>query len=151
MLKCGIRVSLKNVSDKEVILARRTFPPGFLLHSIELKKKVFENEMQKAYLTEVGFLLYSGRTGDPGHEYEPVKPLMPNVYLKPGEKAEIVNYNLKSLNQFYDISANNVYELTFYTRNYIGDNQVAEFPKPSKTIRFKIEGNDYWPDKYLGW
>ena len=44
------------------------------------------------------------------------------------------------------------YELTFYTRNFLGsdDEQIGEYPKPC-TIRFKIEGNTNWLDSQVVW
>ena len=58
----------------------------------------------------------------------------------------------KTLNWYYDLSETGEYELTFYTRNYLGsdEEQIGEYPKPCM-VRFKIEGYGHWLDQHVVW
>ena len=74
-------------------------------------------------------------------------------YLEPGDIRRI-HLPYKALNWYYDLSLTGEYELTFYTRNFLGtdEEQIGEYPKPC-TVRFnfKIEGYGYWLDKHVVW
>jgi hypothetical protein len=137
-----IKLFLKNFSEKDVVILKRPLPTTFMLSSIQLKRVLSDNEV---YLTKEGFRLYCTT---PGHIWGPIKS-KGFISLKPNEQA-LTDHWLKTLNDYYDLSKSGEYELTFYTRNYIGDNQIAEFPKPC-TIRFKIKKLDNWQDEQIVW
>ena len=71
--------------------------------------------------------------------------------MKPGDMLK-VHQPFKTLNLFYDLSQTGEYELTFYTRDFLADDehQIGEYPKPC-TVRFKIEGYPNWLDNQVVW
>jgi hypothetical protein len=140
-----LRFLIKHISDGSMrIIENDLINPYFILHSINLTK-VEEKEKIKVFLTQQGYI-----------NYMPAKVLIDKnklfnhlCILKPAEDIQI-QFMRQSLNLFYDLTLSGEYELTFYTRNYIGDNQVGEFPKPC-TIHFKIDGLNNGQDKQIVW
>ena len=139
-----LRLSLKNISQGEIQVLYPRLSYGFQLNSIDLKK-ITKDKKQRVNLTKDGYRHYMqvGFHGNP-------RPFN-SFQLKPGEKAP-THATFGVLHSFYDVSEPGEYELTFYTRNYLGDDehQIGEYPKPC-TIRFKIEYPLYepeikWPD-----
>jgi hypothetical protein len=142
-----------NASDKELILVTSSLVPiSFYSNSISLKKIEFDEKKHKfkksVLLTENGFRDYIDLTGT-----EKWSNILSQRLFPHGKQLKIHNViKGKSLEQIYDLSESGTYELTFYTRNFLADDehQIAEFPKPC-TIRFKIEGLDNWQDKQVVW
>ena len=147
-----LRLLLKNISDENVMVRYPHISKGFVLNSITLKKtnsitqkKTSGEDMSLVSLSKgaASTYLYLGSHVTPR--------TFKSFQLKPGDKAP-THGTSGVLNIFYDLSEPGEYELTFYTRNYLGDDehQIGEYPKPC-TIRFKIEGYYYnpeikWPD-----
>ena len=140
----GIRLSIKNTSSENVVVLNTALQTGFMLNSIKLERRWGKNKML-SHLTERGYRIYPfvGYVGYAG-TYE-------TSQLRPSDKVP-TNQSIKVLNSYYDLSEPGEYELTFYTRNYLGDDehQIGEYPKPC-TIRFTIEQKFYepeikWPD-----
>jgi hypothetical protein len=133
-----VQLSLKNISQEDIQLNYSSLRPGFILNSIHLVR-INESKTDDIYLTQEGIRLYNaiGFNGTP-RAYK-------TFHLKPNEESP-TNQNIKFLNQYYDLSKSGEYELTFYTRNFLADDehQIGEYPKPC-TIRFtivdKIENN----------
>jgi len=142
----GISVSLHNISAEEVTILNIPSMPAFFLCSMKIEK-IRPAENQAVLLTKEGTRLYdSGPFYDRGSKSSPK-----SVTLKPGDTVEIYN-PIKTLNRYYDLSENGEYELTFFTRNFLGsdEEQVGEYPRPC-TVRFKIEGYNNWLDDYVCW
>ena len=74
-----------------------------------------------------------------------------NKFLHSGEIFPM-DQPLKTLNRYYDLSREGEYELTFYTRDFLADDehQIGKYPAPC-TVRFKIEGNTNWLDQHVVW
>jgi len=74
--------------------------------------------------------------------------------LHPGDMFKVNNTygDIKTLNRYYDLSETGEYELTFYTRDFLADDdhQIGKYPGPC-TVRFKIEGNTNWLDSHVVW
>jgi hypothetical protein len=148
------KIAVKNISDNNIII-RDTFLNGTIIfHSITLNK-MKNNEKRK-----VSLLLSNRPRFSPkdyihppslSHNHDSFSALPKKIMgirtylLEPNETAPVrqwwwITHNTQEsvkLNDYYDLSQPGEYELTFYTRNYIGDNQIGEFPKPC-TIRFQI-------------
>jgi len=121
-----------------------SFSTGFFLVSMDVKK-IWRDERQEVYMTREGGRPYT-RIGYNG-TYRPYDA----GYLKPGEMLK-VKHPFSTLNPYYDLSQIGEYEVTFYTRVFLADDehQIGEYPKPC-TVRFKIEGNTNWLDKQVVW
>jgi len=143
----GFRLSLKNISDEDVRIYYPTLGVGFLIGSMNIQK-ILRHEKQKISKTREGSRFAPFRSWD-----DPWKTFRLNrtFHLKPGEKAP-TNQPIKTLNPYYDLSEIGEYELTFFTRNFLGsdEEQVGEYPKPC-TVRFKIQGYNNWLDYYVCW
>ena len=174
-------VFLRNISAEEVKILNVPSMPAFFLCSMKIKRdwepeygilEIYairgswrEREKQEVPLTKEGIRI---------HDTHPfynemlklipiLRPLFPeqlsslpeniseSITLKPGDTVEIYN-PIKTLNRYYDLSRTGEYELTFFTRNFLGsdEEQVGECPKPC-TVRFKIEGTENWLDDYVRW
>ena len=146
----GISVSLRNSSPEDVTIYGFNsyfFTQGFFLNSMQVKNISKENKTE-VNLTYEGFRIYSD-----------VKPrdgslMLLEEILPPGD---IINVNdlygdINTLNLYYDLSQPGEYELTFYTRDFLADDehQIGEYPAPC-TVRFKIEGNTNWLDQHVVW
>ena len=118
--------------------------PGFFLTSTEITR-IKKTEKKEVYWLQEG-VRQSG--GTPYYYWSrrswPMKPLKPGDTVKVDKPV--------TLNQYYDLSLPGEYELTFYTRNFLGtdEEQIGEYPKPC-TVRFKIEGTENWLDKHVHW
>jgi len=143
----GISVSVRNISTEDVKIAGALFFPGFMLNSMEIKKVLGEKKLE-INLTGEGAHYY----GDVSYRVKNPRPIGGGGTLKPGDVFKVYHPYTKTLNLYYDLSQTGEYELTFYTRNFLGsdDEQIGEFPKPC-TIRFKIEGNTNWLDSQVVW
>jgi len=145
----GIVITLQNISEDKVFVYQPPLYSGFLLRSISLKyARTTEDEKTLVPLTKDGFFKYRfALSGVPSSLQFLVRALYP------GEKATLYHLNfIKHLNQHYDLSQPGEYELTFYTRNFLADDehQIGEYPKPC-TVHFKIEGNTNWLDQHVEW
>jgi len=141
----GWRVSLRNISTEEVKILGSILDIGFILESMMIKK-IRENQKQEVYLTKHGWQrcdlkAYRGK----------IMARSGRGLLKPGEMFQ-VDQPLRILNRYFDLSEPGEYELTFYTRDFLADDehQIGEYPKPC-TVRFKIEGNTNWLDSQVAW
>ena len=155
----NIRISLQNISDDEVLVYSLVGLGCKLALLSTSLKKCEKTEKTLVYLTERGYKeAYfhpddNRRTPRNSNSIDPdilkTFPAMQTILLKPGEK---VRRYLGVLNPFYDLSEPGEYELTFYTRNFLGsdDEQIGEYPKPC-TIRFKIEGNTNRLAEHVKW
>ena len=162
----GFRLSLRNISKDEVAVysPNRRLQDGFILQSMNLKKCRADDNV--VYLTQRGNFKYLtfpslGASEIAILEYDLSRDTVgitrsaprynQSVLLQPDNKAQ-VNQRVTFLNPYYDLSEAGEYELTFYTRNFLGsdDEQIGEYPKPC-TIRFKIEGTSTWLDKQVVW
>ena len=144
----GIRLTLKNISDTNVTANYNDLRPGFMLNSIRLERLRGNEKRNRVFLTVRGCQLYQQVAYE---GYGVYGRATKSFQLSPGDEAP-TNHGIKVLNSYYDLSEPGEYELTFYTRNYLGDDehQIGEYPKPC-TIRFKIEQKLYepeikWPD-----
>ena len=147
----GFRLSLRNISEDEVTVyctSRIPLPAGFVLLSMRLDKCSANNNT--VYLTQSGFSDCLSFPGMVGFEYGHGVPSQA-VLVQSGNKARI-NQGIAYLNHYYDLSQPGEYELTFYTRDFLADDehQIGKYPKPC-TIRFKIEGNTNWLDNQVVW
>ena len=144
----GIRVYLRNNSSEDVIVFRTpdsTFTPSGFLNSMQVKRILNENKWE-VNLTGEGFRINY-------HNFRPVgRKTWPGRILHPGDKAGVSPFENKTLNRYYDLSLEGEYELTFYTRDFLADDehQIGEYPKCC-TVCFKIEGNTNWLDKQVVW
>ena len=155
----GFRLSLRNISEDEVTVCspNRRLQEGFILQSMNLKKCRTDNNV--VYLTQMGNFKYLTFPSLGASEIAILKYDLSqdsprknqSILLQPGNKARI-NQRVAFLNRYYDLSQPGEYELTFYTRNFLGgdDEQIGEYPKPC-TIRFKIEDNTNWLDSQVVW
>jgi hypothetical protein len=133
-----IRVFLRNVSDKEIKLVIVHPIQKFFFPDFTNLKKVEKDGKKNVFLTKEGFKnaisIYAlGGYGGGGL-----------LHILPAKEQVLVGKT--TLNQIYNFSQFGEYELTFYTRNFLADDehQIGEYPKPC-TIRFtivdKIENN----------
>jgi len=142
----GFRVSVRNISPEEVKVLGTRFFPGYYLCSMQIKK-IRGDERQEVYLTQksrqVNYYIM-------GPESRRITSL--GCILQPGEMRTVILPPFETLNLYYDISREGEYELTFYTRDFLADDehQIGEYPKPC-TVRFKIEGNTNWLDNQVVW
>ncbi len=142
----GFDVALKNVSEEDAFILLNVVPRWFTLHSIKLRR-VSGDTTHEVYLTKTGYNTYLDYVSWPVYALYNSSPEA--KLLEPGEEGSIV-HDISPLNKYYDLSVPGEYELTFYTRNYIGDNQIGEYPKPC-TIRFTIEDKKNWLDDHVEW
>ena len=140
-----IRVSLRNISTEDVTIWKAHLMPDFFLNSMEINR-IFKDVKRDAHLSEGGFRLYVEDFGEMIY-----RPMSGGGILKPGDSLE-VDHPFKTINRYYDISETGEYELAFYTRDFLADDehQLSEYPKPC-TIRFKIEGHTNWLDQHVKW
>ena len=133
-----LRLSLKNISEDNVKLYKFLIAPNFVLNSLQVKR-FLGKETKLVYISESSYLFHKHVGSESSTRPRPFQ------LLGPGDKAVVFSFPCV-LNSFYDLSVSGEYELTFYTRNYLGDDehQIGEYPKPC-TIRFTIEGEYYEP------
>jgi len=141
----GIKVSLRNICSEDVDIWSAQAHPGFFLNSTKIVK-IWKDIKRDAYLTQEGCRHYFDLLSRSPYRQ------MGGVILKPGDEIKVYHPQINTLNPYYDLSEPGEYELTFYTRNFLADDehQIGEFPKPC-TIRFKIEGNTNWLDSQVVW
>jgi hypothetical protein len=155
----GLAIFLRNTSKKICTLKiSPLIPECFYPNSIVLKR-IEKDEKEDVLMTKSGFKNYISLTGAEKRANAIIRrPLLPNerqqlyaisdrVYYRYERNEYYAHlYEKKSLNWYYDLSQPGEYELTFYTRNFLADDehQIGEYPKPC-TIRFtivdKIENN----------
>ena len=148
----GISVSLQNTSTEEVKILNVYPMPAFFLNSMKIIhregwRSLLLLDFKDAPLTKEGIRFYKG-----GSFYDRGRNLSAkSISLKPNDLTEVSLF-FKTLNQYYDLSIADEYELTFYTRNFLGsdEEQIGEYPKPC-TIHFKIEGFGNWLDDKVIW
>jgi len=146
----GFSVALRNISEETMTVMRTPLRPGFVLCSMQVKR-IRNNETKEIYLTERGAGNYLAIESSDFPAYERIPGR--EVPLQPGEMARMLNpLRFKTLNMYYDLSQPGEYELTFYTRDFLADDehQIGKYPKPC-TVRFKIEGQTNWLDSHVVW
>ena len=138
----GISVSLRNISTERVWVRLHYTAAAFIRDSMMIAK-IWKDEKQGVSVTAE-----AGRRS--GYMIDISRPFS-SGYLEPGDIRRI-HLPYKALNWYYDLSETGEYELTFYTRNFLGtdEEQIGEYPKPC-TVRFKIEGDKDWLDQHVVW
>ena len=140
-----ISVYLKNNSSEEMTVLRPCLHPGFFLNSLQIKF-IWKDEKIDVNLTYKGLQYYLNVIIGRGNLVARRRDI-----LQPGNMVRL-DQPFQTLNLYYDLSEEGEYELTFYTRDFLADDehQLSEYPKPC-TVRFKIEGNTNWLDQHVEW
>ena len=144
----GFRLSLENISNEEARIHNPNLWPSFLLCSMTVNK-ILKFGNQKVNMTKEGSRFYSGNLNM--RYWNGRSSSNKTFHMQPGDKVS-TRQSMKTLNRYYDLSETGEYELTFYTRNFLGtdEEQIGEYPKPS-TVRFKIEGTENWLNRHVHW
>ena len=143
----GLKVFLCNTSDKEIAIRNAFLPRFFILSSIQIQQceavengKLIKPVRSDVFMTTEGYSILESKQL---HEYRHNNMIYEKIVLKSGQMHEM-EMAFPCLNIFYDLTSGSNYELIFYHRNFRGDNQINEYPKPCR-IQFSMGGYAHIP------
>ena len=143
----GVSVSLRNISSEEVLVFYSPYivSHGFFLNSMQVRRKVGDNYFD-VFFTSESFRMY------PKVAFSGGKNVARENILQPGEMAKVC-LPFNTLNRYYDLSLAGEYELMFYTRDFVADDehQIDKSPAVSGKVYFTIKDHKNWLDEQVKW